>query len=242
MQFLTIRGDDEVEMRFLAIMVITIVAVAGCHRSCDRLARYITELRDPDPWTLASTARFLGNLGPEARDCLPHLQDAVKDENPLVRVSAIGAIWQLDPQQGTVHIPVLVQDLGGEGVLKDDKSLARNLSIQLLGEMGAKAKSAIPKLKTILKSESHYERILSASSIIGIDKESSDIAIPVLIQELKNDQPYNRQAAVEAIGRLGRDAKKFAANVRILLKDQDENVRDAAKKALISIGASLDPD
>ncbi len=215
-----------------AVAFLVLVVLAGCRQPWDGFKDQLAAVKSPDAATRAHAASFLGSIGPEAKICLPALEDALKDKNPLVRVEAANAIWRIDPEIKRLAVPML-SDAAGAGMIWGDASLAKNLSIKYLGEIGPEAKEAIPNLKLCLKSESRYERVIAATAMIQIDKTTREIALPVLSYGLRKDQDqFTKVEAADALCKLGRDAKEFMPAVRKLLEDDDTFVRGRVARAL----------
>lgn len=92
-------------------------------------------------------ARVLGDIGPEAKVAISHLEKALKDSQGIVNVQAAEALWKIckHPQS----IPSLV-------IAMDDKRSGpyyRHQVARVLGNIGPEAREAIPALQ-----KAHQER------------------------------------------------------------------------------------
>jgi len=100
----------------------------------------------------AAAAAALGKIGPSAASSLPALRFAMQDSNSYLRGQAAVAIWRIDADVDST-LPIL---LGGmPGTIEDSKWDW----IIALGEMGPRAKAAIPQLQSELKQD-HYPWVL----------------------------------------------------------------------------------
>jgi HEAT repeat protein len=73
--------------------------------------------------------------------------------------------------------------------------------------------------------------------MLGELQREPDLAVPVLIQCLQNNDPYVRQNSANALGRFGVQAKPAVTALLKALKDSDANVRIQAAAALQRINA-----
>lgn len=101
----------------------------------------------------AICAMMLANMGPPARQALPDLQDALKDLEADVRVSAAAAIWHISKDRTTV-LPVLDDALT---ILKSDRTAggdgAATTAISIVTDMGPAARTLYPKVLKYWKEE-----------------------------------------------------------------------------------------
>ena len=81
----------------------------------------------------------LGNLGPRAKDSLPRLEAALKDNSATVRVAAARAVCSIGrPKQA---LPVLIEEL------QSDRQWIRVAAAGVLDEIGEQARPALDALK-----------------------------------------------------------------------------------------------
>jgi HEAT repeat protein len=94
------------------------------------------------------------------KDLLPVTLEALKDENPQIRVNSFRILMDL----GREAVPALVETLKGK-----DTEL-RAWAALILGNLGAEAKGALPTLLTIVKdkNENNVLRSLASRAITHI--------------------------------------------------------------------------
>jgi HEAT repeat protein len=146
-------------------------------------------------------------MGPAARDAVPVLIEALRDDYRDLG-TAVGP-----------ELPVLI-----------------HLSVlETLGSMGPAAAHAVPALVTFLKSEKKVtRRALPAAVILKIESTNED-ALDVFMELLRHERPDIRAGAAEALGTLKPTAADLIPALEKLLDDKDPNVRAAAAKALESL-------
>ena len=94
----------------------------------------------------------IGNLGmvrkSYAKEAIPYLIEACKDKEAKLRAAAAEALGKVDPPEDAGAVELL------SDMVKNDKEMAVRLSAARgLGAMGASAKSALPTLREIAKTE-----------------------------------------------------------------------------------------
>jgi HEAT repeat protein len=114
----------------------------------------ILTLGDTDPearrvWLRAGVATALGEIGPSAGNAVPALKLLLNDPDPDLCWKAAFAIWQIDGDRD-VALPVMLRSY--PGCNRAEKwHLVRDL-----GEMGPRAKDAVPLLKADLTNEATF--------------------------------------------------------------------------------------
>ncbi|MBU4502509.1 MAG: HPr family phosphocarrier protein, partial [Nanoarchaeota archaeon] len=157
-----------------------------------------------------AAAVSLGNIGPEAKEAVPYLIEALKD----VRLAAAAAevLGNIGPEAKEA-VPYLIE------ALKDESLYVRLAAAEALGNIGPEAKEAVPYLIEALKDESLYVRRAAAVSLGNIGPEAKE-AVPYLIEALKDESLYVRLAALEALDKIGPEAKK------VIIKTSKNKSRD----------------
>lgn len=105
------------------------------------------------------------------------------------------------------------------------------------------AQSAMPKLRTELKSSDPVVQVAAAWALVHISsdlKQMSSEVLPVLKEGLKNNVVAVRRGSAEALGHLGKGARGAEGALKVAASDEDETVRKAALAALEQLGAVLD--
>jgi len=152
--------------------------------------------------------------------------------------------------------------------LKSEDGFLKNAAVESLGKLGAKAEPALPALMQLLPCRNDNlmdalaravekigpgvfphaakhvkdpdDRIRSrAVRLVGLSGADPKLALPLLKEALEDKAPQVREAAVNALGRIGKKATK---EVLVLLtdavKDRSPEVRDRALWYLHDIGAN----
>src|SRR5216683_5462961 len=117
-------------MKKLCLFACCLVALAGCNkpdpadsedyivadsgRTVGQLLRQLREDEDPNSWDEAREA--LLKLGPEDMEAVPALLAALKDENWVVRYSAVQALGQIEPttKQAEYAVAKVMEDKNRE--------------------------------------------------------------------------------------------------------------------------------
>jgi HEAT repeat protein len=108
--------------------------------------QWIPVLKDAKSEARCNAAVALGEFGPNAKEAVIPLAEALKDKDERVRLLAATALGKVGPS-ASLATPAL-SDLVG----KKESSLCR-AAITALGRIGPNAKEAVPALKKALKEE-----------------------------------------------------------------------------------------
>jgi len=93
----------------------------------------------------AEAAQALGEFRSNAAAAVPALVSALEDGDPLLRLDASFALWQIEPARVEQTLAILIENLRGSNPFHAYRAAIR------LGEMGFAAKSAIPDLEQALQ-------------------------------------------------------------------------------------------
>jgi HEAT repeat protein len=180
----------------------------------------------------------LSQLAPEAsRDSAEYLREALRSDEPCVRVTAAEAVWKYTGRADRT-IPVLVDGLGvGE-------PLARRWAARALGdarpEHGAEV---LPALRDRLGDDDLQVRTFAAEAIWNIGGDGH-VAVVALVDVLRdrNHPGRARERAAYALGRIGPAARDAAQALREAAADQAcWDVHVAATRALEKIAPAAGP-
>ena len=197
-----------------------------------------------------NSAEALGNLGPAAKPAVAELLKLLNDEDAIVRVNTAVALWKI--QQHPKAVPSLLE------MLRSGKSPVAYQAAVALGRLGAEPETIGPALVEAFHQTDADVRRAAARSVgqIGrsafpaIKKALDDpddevrrtaveslgwmgpVAVRPLVAALANEKPAARRAAARALGRLGAEAKSAEPVLVEAVNDPNEEVRDAAAKAL----------
>jgi HEAT repeat protein len=145
------------------------------------------------------------------------------DPNPHERMNAARALQEMGPLAEPA-VPQLI------GSLKDKAKRVCGCAIKMLGAIGPKAEAAVPPLMTLL---SDRECGLPASNALG---RIGQPALQPLLDTLNDENAQVRSHAINAIGKMGPNAKVALAPLMEKLKDSNALIRSAAAHALGDIG------
>lgn len=193
-------------------------------------------LKDTDAAVRQAAVQSLGLMERASRPAVPAIAKLLKDESPTVRLNAAIALWQID-RRVEETLPVLVAALKTPAkgrqprlssfasagktdtpevslqalLFSDDEDLLSDDTLrkvlEVLGEMGPQARSALPAVKELLKDRSAEVRVEAAQTYWKVDPDER-ISIPVLVAELKRrgSASYTAAEYLAARGAAARDA------------------------------------
>jgi len=160
------------------------------------------------------TLMLLKEIGPAAQKAVPYLIEALNDKDFQVRLWSANALVNID---SSIAVPK-VFDVLMEALNQD---YYRATSIMLLGKIGPQAKESIPYLQQALKDDDWQTRHEAARSLVKIDPDfSTNPAIDVLIDDLKNGDETVRMNSARILGRIGPAACKAVHQLNKILIDQ----------------------
>ncbi|MGQ4390395.1 HEAT repeat domain-containing protein [Streptomyces sp. SAS_270] len=123
-----------------------------------------------------------------------------------------------------------------------DRSALVEAAVRTLGAFGPAAHEAIPALRDLLTSDC----AATAAAALWSVEEDAKTVLPVLLRELTSERPRQRQAAAEALGRLGASAGAAVPALRGMAGTDDAGggrvwERTAAACALWDITGAPEP-
>ncbi len=93
--------------------------------------------------------------------------------------------------------------------------------------------SNVPYWTEALKAPDPQRRVQAARNL---GETRSAGAVAPLVEALKDENVEVRLAAIQALGRIGRNAKAAVPALTAMLRDQDSTIRSGAARALAKIG------
>jgi HEAT repeat protein len=200
-------------------------------------------LSSPHPGIRTVGAKALTSIGRAARPAVPSLKAMLKEDKPLMRVVAAGALSQIDPDVSealTVLRDALVSEKSGAlrpiDFLELPESVKdRYVYLDPVGESIARfGERAVPVLADLLDNGDLDEwsadnlsaqcganaRVQAALLLAKLGPEAK-AAVPALVRALKDRDPFIRDAAASALGRIGSAAQKAAPEFIALLEQQN---------------------
>jgi hypothetical protein len=178
-------------------------------------------------------------LGPIAKPAVPLLISALNSDSGSNYTGEVAsfALTQIDPQIAAVAL---------NQALTSNVALTRLVVALNLRYIGTNADIAVPNLILCLKERSPDKdpslsiRMPAFGDLIQLVQDRPEQIVPVLINELKDDDFYIRCMAARAFGNLGKQAPQAVIPILIEMStnDPDKNVRAGATDALKKIQAS----
>ncbi len=244
-QLISLLKDSDADVRRSAVSALGIIGA----KAKTAVPQLIPLLKDSDADVRRSTASALASIGAEAKTAVPQLVSLLKDSDANVRRSAADALGGIGAEAKTA-VPQLVP------LLKDSDANVRRSTASALGRIGAEAKAAVPQLIPLLKDSDANVRKSAASALgrigdVNVRDSAADAlgrrrigaetktVVPQLVALLKDSDPYVRESAADALGRIGAETKTAVPQLIPLLKDSDVNVRISTTDALVNIALSL---
>jgi HEAT repeat protein len=156
---------------------------------------------------------------------VPALEDALRRGDVEVRKAAANLFLDLSPDEYRAAVPALTDEL------TDAVGYVRFRCAGALMQVGPGAQAALPGLTRMLTDDwgTNRQWAAVAAGAVGGGKE----LVPALREALKVPADVAlRASAAGALGRLGPDAGRAAADLTAALKDERQDVRAAAAEAL----------
>lgn len=218
--------SEEMQTRREAFLALASIG-PDAETAAPALMKILTDADDPGR---AGAAYALAKIG--AKDALPELKKLTDSDDELLALASAWGLVVLEPDDEenlTIAVPQLI------GALSWEAPLARRESAIVLGDLGPKAKVAIPELIEALKKEQVPDiraELLHALAEMGPDASE---AMPEALAALDSPDPQLRATAVYLLGRVGEAAEATTPRIREVLKSGDEFNRMVAAWALIRI-------
>lgn len=220
-------------------------------------------LRDPYGFVRRHACWVLGSMGADAKEALPALRQRLRDENLLEQFEAAEAMLRIDPSaaepvevlksegmlreyplyaasalalvatEAETASPVLMKRLDEE----EAPAWSQAMAIVGVGRLGPKSGApAVPKLQTIARNGEGIYRLLAAETLVTLTGKPDEL-LTVIEQELLSPPKSSerRASALKALARLGPQGRQLAGKVIPLLKDNDWEIREAARAAMKQI-------
>lgn len=171
--------------------------------------------------------RAMGQVGPAAVGALVECLES--DDAELARWVA-ESLRRIGPDAAGA-VPALLRAWKKEAGKTWEWTSVRNQLVGALGAMGPAAEPAIPLIAECFRSRDRFAVRPCAYALAGIGPK----ALPHLVAGLADPDAGHRAAAAEALGRMGAAAGSAAPLLRKALKDDDEQVRQQAERALSAV-------
>jgi HEAT repeat protein len=169
----------------------------------------------------------LGLMGPDGKEAVDALADALADPEPNLRVMAAYALGEME----AAAKPAVGALCKG---LRDKNAKVRAQAALALRTIGA---DAVPGIQELLKDDDIKVRLeaLQAAAQIGADAQA---AVADLAELLKDDDAKVRIAAADALWSIGPDAKDAITPLISVMRDKNGHVQQHAFQAILRIGSA----
>jgi HEAT repeat protein len=192
--------------------------------SSECLSALIDALSDENPTVRYEVVMAIGQLRVHASGATAMLIKRLEDPDLQVRRQAVTTLGLIQPDL-KLAVPALMKHLRDKDIAKNDNEVSiSQRAAKALGNMGARARAALPVLIEIVKSPDHdIQRQLSAVAAIGrIGIADSGSVVPFLRDLVQNrGNQVVASAAAGALGEIGPDAKEAVPDVIAFLVTLD---------------------
>ncbi len=172
-------------------------------------------------------AQAMTNIGAPPDEAAPSLIRGLNDPYRMVRIQSVLTLVNIGADATT--IPYLIV------ALDDGDPLVRNYAAYLLSRSPKPAHAAIPRLVKNL--DDPVEAPMAAYVLCSIGAPAKE-AIPKIITVFKQvSDKITLMGLIEAIEKLGGDAKAAIPHLQTLTQDPDPEISKAATKAIQTISA-----
>jgi HEAT repeat protein len=165
----------------------------------------------------------LSKMGPEAREALPALKEALQDRHTPCRRYAAMALGELGVEAKGA-LPELRK------ALSDNDTEVRNQAAVAMANIGP---DSLVLLRAMLDDEDFGVREKGVQAL-GLQGRLAEVAIPAMVKLLKDDAADVRAAAALALANMGPAAKTAMPHLLDIMKDPNDRVQRAGLQALMS--------
>jgi HEAT repeat protein len=222
-------------------------------------------LKHSDPQVRFNAVMLLGKLGKTAKFAVPQLKELLQDPSVAVRIKVAESLWKIEQPDPKPLLDVLV------AACEHKEDVVRAAALNVIGQIGEKAKPALPAVKKGLRDKEFNVRlqaVFAAGAMGPVAKgavpELLDVirqddtgfleaqvtialkkvgpgAVPALRKGLSDKSPKVRRAAAFSLGLLGPKAYEAVPELTKALTDDETLVRVLAAEALGKIGTEAEP-
>ena len=202
------------------------VAMIGSHgRAAAAAVPALIELLEDDETKLrVAVSETLSQLGPAARPAFERLVLLVDDEEPSVRAAVVRTIANIDlaPMESRPWVA---------GALRDEEYTVRREGFRAIQRLGRRAAIFLPDLIALADDDersSYLNRVLEQFESYDLDVTTA----AELLELLQHEHSGVRLLAIRFLGIAGRAATDAIPQLKLLLSDENEEIRTAAAEAL----------
>jgi HEAT repeat protein len=192
--------------------------------------RYISQLHSPNLSQQIAAAEALENLGSKAANAIPELILALKNSNDKLRFAAMRALLAIAPKHPDVVRAII-------GLLDDPNPDMRFIiATNALDPKDPQSQAIIPGLVAHLEDPVSDVRYGAANGLNHFGK-AAELAIPILLKQLKSPDPSYRNSAISGLGYVAANTRQYSAKIVLHLIDllQDSNA-DIRSNSAYTIG------
>jgi len=216
------------------------VAVAALHTLAEAGEKAIPFLCDccDDKEACYWACLALAEIGPAAKEAVPHLAKALEHEDPEVRLQALVALGNIGPDSQSA-LPAITKALEN-----DEFGGVRYAATYALGRIGVADDAVRSALDAIVAGDEPFLKVVGAWALVKLaadDKETVNHAIEVMIAGMESDQVDVRRASARALSETGAPPDVVGPLLVRLLKDADPEVVGNAIDALAALGPPIVP-
>ncbi|HRX79820.1 MAG TPA: HEAT repeat domain-containing protein, partial [Pirellulaceae bacterium] len=174
----------------------------------------------------------LAEIGPDAAEAVPEIQEVLKTADPHVRLEALVALGKIGA--GAKAAVPAIAAIAEHDEFKD----VRYAAIYALGELDTDGESRELLLKG-MKSEDEFGRTICAWALAKTNPTNKELvaeAVELLVDSFKSEDVHVRQAAARAMVEFDVDREIVAPLLVKALEDKDATVVANAIAALASFG------
>lgn len=174
----------------------------------------------------------LAEIGPDAAEAVPEIQEVLKSENPSARLEALVALGEFGDASKPA-IPAIVSV-----ATHDEFKHVRYAAIYALGKIGG-GDSANALFQKGMESQDEFGKTISAWALARTNPNNKEFvaeAVAVIVNAFQSDDVHVRQAAARAVVEFDVDREVVAPLLVKALEDKDQTVVANAIAALASLG------
>jgi HEAT repeat protein len=203
-------------------------------------------------------------LGPQAKDAVPALIRLLTDKDGWTRMDAAACLARIGPEAESA-VPALLAGLQATNINRQAYQNLRYWSLFALGEMGSRARSAVPQLETMtndvaarlalikirqqprqpfleqLKDMSDPETWRQTAWLVGSLGTNAEPAIPLLLDVVAQSNLNFRATALGVLGDIHRQPDLCVPVIIPFLRSTNMNVRRMALYSIREFGAAAKP-
>jgi HEAT repeat protein len=202
--------DNDVEVRRAAIL-----ALGNLGKGNTKVEEALTKFtQDPDPVTRLDAVVAMAELGKLDSSVIPTLMIALGNEKDTTVRAATKVLRSLGEEKPQDVLPGLLEILD-----KKQQPAAVN-AIRVLQGMKSQAVEALPRIAALYPNVNAQDKRGILDALTAIDAQG-EVAIPVLVEALKEPSPSDRREALLGLMRFRTKANLFMDSLIEELKDTD---------------------